>query len=112
MLVAQIRVGEEKSSTNWSKLPEFDRWGREIAFDQLNAVQALWDSAKGNRFMHGRVARAYLASAVWNLSHKYFLKATSRLFFFAIFSAPYFWSPKFWQGIFFHIPPLGYLGPR
>lgn len=111
-LVAQIRVGEVKSSTNWSRLPELDRWGREKAFDQLNASRALWESAKKNGFLHGRVARAYLASAAWNLSHKYFLKATSRLCFFSMFSIPFLLSPNFWRGIFTHIPPLGYLGPR
>jgi glycosyltransferase involved in cell wall biosynthesis len=111
-LVAQIRVGEVKSSTNWTKLPEFDRWGREKAFDQLNAFHALWESTNRDGFLHGRVARAYLASAAWNLSHKYFLKATSRFFFFSIFSIPFLLSPNFWHGIFTHVPPLGYLGPR
>ncbi len=111
-LIAQIRVGQERSSTNWSKLRELDRWGREKAFDQLNSFHALWDSARGYNRVRGRVARAYLASAAWNLSHRFFTKVASRLFFCAVFSVPYVLSPKFWKGAFTRIPPLGYLGPR
>ena len=111
-LVAQIRVGQEKSSTNWSKLREFDRWGREKALDQLNAFSAIWDSAKGNSHLHGRVARAYLASASWNLSHKFFMRVLSRLFLALVFSVPFIIFPDFWGGLFATIPPLGFLGPR
>lgn len=111
-LVAQIRVGLEKSSTNWSKLREFDRWGREKAFDQLNAFQSLWDSTKGNSFMKGRVARSYLASAAWNISHKLFMRAASRLLYTLVFSISGIFSPSFWRGTQTHVPPLGYFGPR
>jgi glycosyltransferase involved in cell wall biosynthesis len=111
-LVTQIRVGQEKSSTDWSKLREFDRWGREKAFDQPNAFHSLWDSAKGNSRMHGRVSRAYLASAALNLNRRFFLKTASRLFFCGVFGIPYIFSPKFWKGTITRVPPLGNLEAR
>jgi len=111
-LVSQIRVGQEKSSTNWSKLQEFDRWGREKAFDQLNSAQCLLDSVKGYSRVRGRVARAYLASAVWNFKRGFISRGISRLFYCGVFGLPYAFSPKFWKGTLTRIPPLGYLGSR
>jgi len=106
-LVAHIRVGQEKSSTDWSKLREFDKWGREKAFDELQALHSLWNSAKGNAHMHGRVGRAYLASAVWNLTRRNFIRAASRLFYCGIFCVPYILSIDFWKGTRTSLPPLG-----
>ncbi len=111
-LITQIRVGQERSSTDWSKLAEYDRWGREKAFDQMVAFRSLWDSAKGNSHLHGRVSRAYLASAVWNLTRKLFLRSLSRLISCGAFAMPYIFSPKFWKGINTRIPPLGNLEAR
>ncbi|WKZ47772.1 MAG: glycosyltransferase family A protein [Anaerolineales bacterium] len=105
--VAQIRVGQERSSTDWSRLREFDRWGREKAFDQLNSFQSIWDSAQGKSHLHGRVCRAYLASAVWNLTRKFFSKFFSRLFLCGVFGIPYIFSPAFWNGVCTRIPRLG-----
>jgi glycosyltransferase involved in cell wall biosynthesis len=106
-LIAQIRVGMEGSSTDWSKLPEFDRLGREKAFDQLDSFRSLWDSAKGNSHLCGRVCRAYLASAVWNFTRKSFLRGVTRLFFCGIFTLPYILSFEFWKGMVTRIPSLG-----
>ncbi len=111
-LLSQIRVGQEKSSTNWSKVREFDRQSREKALDQPNAFQSLWASAKGNNHLHGRVCRAYLASAAWNLKHKYLFKFGSRLFLCGAFGILYVLSPAFWVGTVTTIPPLGNLEAR
>jgi glycosyltransferase involved in cell wall biosynthesis len=106
-LIAQIRIGQENSSTDWSRLSELDRRGREKSLDQLYSFHSLWNSARGNSHLHGRVSRAYLASALWNLSRRLFMKAASRLLYCSIFSIPYFWSPQFWKGTITRIPPLG-----
>jgi glycosyltransferase involved in cell wall biosynthesis len=106
-LVAQIRVGQIKSSTVWSTLPEFDRLGREKAFEQPNSFEALWDSARKNGNLHGRVSRAYLASAIWNLKHKYIFRAGSRLASMVAFGLPFILLSGFWQGVRTHIQPLG-----
>ena len=111
-LITHIRVGQEKSSTNWSKLREFDRLGREKAFDQPNAFHSLWESAKGDSHLHGRVCRAYLASAAWNLTRRFFSKTVSRLFFCGVFGILYVLLPAFWIGVFTTIPPLGNLEAR
>ncbi len=70
-LVAQIRVGQEKSSTDWSKLRGFDRWGREKALEEPNAFQSIWDSARGNSNLHGRVE-----SGLFSLSGVEFISET------------------------------------
>jgi glycosyltransferase involved in cell wall biosynthesis len=106
-LVAQIRVGQVKSSTVWSNLPEFDRLGREKAFDQPNSFAALWDSARQGISLHGRVCRAYLASALWNLRKKNFLRVTNRLLSMAAFGLPFILSSEFWKGLRTRIQPMG-----
>lgn len=111
-IVAQIRVGKTKSSTDWSKLKEFDRWGREKAFDQLNAFPAIRESARGNKHLQGRVGRAYLASVVWNISRGHYLRAASRLLSCGAFCLPNILYPSFWKGTQTRIPPLGNLDQR
>jgi glycosyltransferase involved in cell wall biosynthesis len=111
-LVARIRVGQVKSSTVWSSLPEFDRLGREKAFDQPKSFAALWDSARQEVSLHGRVCRAYLASALWNLRHKNFLKMIDRLLSMAAFGLPFILSMDFWKGVRTHVQPLGKIRPE
>jgi hypothetical protein len=106
-LITQIRVGPIRSSTVWSTLPEFDRFGREKAFDQPGALFRLQDSAEGSGYLHGRVTRSYLASAVWNIKHKNILKAISRLLSMSALALPYVLSPEFWRGMRSTVQPLG-----
>jgi glycosyltransferase involved in cell wall biosynthesis len=106
-LVAQIRVGQVRSSTVWSSLPEFDRLGREKAFDQPKSFHSLWESAKRSAYLHGRVSRAYLASAVWNLKRWNFFRFINRLIAMGAFGLPYILSSEFWKGVRTRIQPLG-----
>lgn len=106
-LITQIRVGQTKSSTAWAKLPEFDRLGREKALDQSNALACLYDSARDNKYLFGRVCRAYLASAAWNVKRRCIFKTASRLVSSATFGIPYILSPDFWKGLRTKIQPLG-----
>ncbi len=106
-LITQIRVGQIKSSTNWARLPEFDREGREKVLNQPGVFARLWDLSNRSGYLHGRVSRAYLASAVWNLKHKNIFTSFSRLVSLGIFGIPFVFSPEFWEGLRSHVQPLG-----
>jgi glycosyltransferase involved in cell wall biosynthesis len=105
--VAQIRIGELGSSTNWSILAEDDRWGREKVFRLPDSYARLLASANSCQnhgvacpaYWHGRVCRAYFASLIWNLQRKSYLTAIGRAFAGTVFAGLYFLSSKFWLGI-------------
>jgi hypothetical protein len=96
--VACIRVGQQGSTTVWSSLAELDRYGREKALRETGAFSRLRASARTG-YWRGRVARAYLASASWNLSRRRGLTAVSRA---ASALAVAGWrslTPGFWHGL-------------
>jgi glycosyltransferase involved in cell wall biosynthesis len=105
--VAQIRIGELGSTTNWSILAEDDRRGREKAFLLPNSYARLWASANSCQnhgvvypaYWHGRVCRAYIASMSWNLRRRNYLTALGRALAGAAFTGLNFLSSKFWLGI-------------
>jgi hypothetical protein len=97
-VVAQIRVGERSSTTDWSTLAERDRWGREKALSELGAFARLWASASSS-YLHGRVSRAYFASMVWNVQRKRVFTAASRAASGMAFAGLHTLSPGFWRGI-------------
>jgi glycosyltransferase involved in cell wall biosynthesis len=68
-LVAEIRIGIESSTTDWSKIAERDRLSRNKALSIAGAYSRLRVSTRHN-YWRGRVCRAYLASAFWNLKRK------------------------------------------
>jgi glycosyltransferase involved in cell wall biosynthesis len=76
-VVAQIRIGEESSTTDWSRTAQRDRLGREKALSADGAFSRLWDSARTGHW-RGRVSRAYFASAVWNIERRDVLTCVSR----------------------------------
>lgn len=96
--VAQVRIGEEGSSTNWNAIAEGDRWGREKSLQLHNAHQRLRSSAN-NSYWRGRVSRAYFASTVWNLKHRNLLIGLSRLITGLSFGGYRIVSPNYWQGL-------------
>jgi hypothetical protein len=86
VVVAQIRIGEQGSTTNWGVLAEGDRWGREKAL-RLPGSYGFIRASTGSCRVHGivdpaglraRSCRAYLASVVWNLERGDLLIALSR----------------------------------
>ena len=97
-IVSQIRVGEVGSSTDWTKLAENDRLGREKAFREFGAFRRLRESAKTNE-LRGRVCRAYIASVVWNLKRGNFLISVSRAAAGLYFAFPAFITPSYWRGL-------------
>jgi GT2 family glycosyltransferase len=97
-VVAQIRIGEQGSSTNWATLAESDRWGREKALTTKNAFSRLRTSADSH-YWRGRVCRAYCASTIWNLKRKSLLTAASRATAGLAIAGWHTLSPKFWDGL-------------
>jgi hypothetical protein len=77
-LIAGVGLGTTNSTTNQSKARLEGRGARELILNETDVFQRLWQSAH-NPFWRGRVVRLYLTSAVWNLSHKRFFTAASRL---------------------------------
>jgi glycosyltransferase involved in cell wall biosynthesis len=97
-VVAKIRIGEQGSTTIWARLAEDDRWGREKALMAQNSFARLRASANSS-YWHGRVSRAYFASAIWNLKRKNLLTAVSRGFAGLAFVGGDVVDREFWQGL-------------
>ena len=97
-VTSEIRIGLQGSTTNWEILAEDDRWGREKALNAPNAFHRLRMSACSN-YWRGRVTRAYTASMVWNLSHKKWLIALSRILAGVSFSGLSFFNKDYWEGL-------------
>lgn len=97
-IVAQIRIGEQSSTTNWRTIAESDRWGREKALRLEGATTCLRQSAR-SPYWRGRVFHAYLASASWNLKRRAGFTAASRLTAALSFLWPACFSGDFWSGV-------------
>jgi glycosyltransferase involved in cell wall biosynthesis len=97
-ITAEIRIGQQGSTTNWGILAENDRWGREKALSAPNAFRRLHLSASSN-YWRGRVSRAYVASWAWNIKHKNWLIALSRFLAGISFSGVSAFSQDYWKGI-------------
>lgn len=97
-VVAQIRIGEQGSTTNWQTIHESDRWGREKALRLHHAFEHLHRSV-GSSYWRGRVCRAYAASAEWNLRRGSMSTAVSRLLAALSFTGFHTLSPTFWRGL-------------
>ena len=78
-VVAQVRIGEVGSSTNWNVIAEGDRWGREKALQAPNSFNRMRSSANIG-YWRGRGSRAYFASTVWNLKRGSLFVAVERFF--------------------------------
>jgi glycosyltransferase involved in cell wall biosynthesis len=77
-LVAYVVMGGEGSTTDYVQHPQASRWAREILLDSFNVHDRMRSSAV-NSFWCGRMLRVYLTSAVWNLAHRRFSSAASRI---------------------------------
>lgn len=97
-VVAQIRIGEINSTTNWATIAESDRQGREKVLGAQNAFARL-NTSVNSSYWHGRVSRAYFASAVWNLKRRNILTAINRITVGLAFSGKHTFSAKFWDGL-------------
>jgi glycosyltransferase involved in cell wall biosynthesis len=77
-LVAYVVMGDEGSTTDYVEHPQASRAAREMLLDSPN-VHARMRSSAENAFWRGRMLRVYLTSAVWNMTHRRFFSAASRL---------------------------------
>lgn len=98
-IVAEIRIGEQNSTTNWKTIAESDRWGREKAMRIQGATAKLRDLSAEQTYLRGRLTRAYFASAVWNIKRNNGFTAVSRLIAGSSFSGMAIFSPGFWSGL-------------
>ena len=76
-LVAYIARGEEGSTTDYAQHAEMRRWSRERTLDAPGVFSRFRASANSS-YLHGRVLRVYLTSALWNLQHRRLFSAASR----------------------------------
>ena len=79
-LIAHVGMGGEGSTTNYVQHPQASRWAREIILDDP-ASRTRMDASAVSPFWRGRKLRIYLTSAIWNLQHRRYVTAVSRLFF-------------------------------
>lgn len=77
-LIAHVIMGTEGSTTDYGRHPQASRWAREMLLNSSNVYGRLRSSAV-NSFWRGRMLRVYLTSAVWNLGHRQFFGAASRI---------------------------------
>lgn len=98
VVVAQIRVGQVGSTTNWNTIAEDDRWGREKALRDKRAFARLHEGASTS-YLCGRISRSYLASMSWNLRHSNHLLAVSQGLRAMAFGVRAALSLAFWQGL-------------
>jgi glycosyltransferase involved in cell wall biosynthesis len=99
-VVAQVRIGEVGSSTNWKVIASGDQWGREKVLRADGALRRVFGSADSS-FWHGRASRAYLASMAWNLRQRSLLIATHRFLAALALTGFYALAPGFWRGLSF-----------
>jgi glycosyltransferase involved in cell wall biosynthesis len=78
--VACIGMGVESSSTDYVRAAASSRWAREKILSEPGVFARMRASANSN-YWHGRIARAYLTSAVWNLRRRRVFTAASRATF-------------------------------
>jgi glycosyltransferase involved in cell wall biosynthesis len=76
-IVAAITMGTEGSATDYPRAAQFRRWAREAVLNEPTAFRRMRLSANSS-YWQGRVIRAYLTSAVWNLAHRRVFTALSR----------------------------------
>jgi glycosyltransferase involved in cell wall biosynthesis len=97
-LVAQVRIGEEGSSTNWKMIVEGDRWGREKILYAPQAYERVRASARTS-YWRGRMSRTYFSSTVWNLKNWRPLIALSRFMAGLAMTGLQFFSVGYWRGL-------------
>lgn len=77
-LIAHVIMGTEGSTTNYIRHPHASRWAREIILNRPGTLTRMKSSAS-NPFWKGRLLRVYLTSVIWNLGHRQFFTALSRM---------------------------------
>lgn len=100
-IVAYVVRGKQGTTTNYSSHPEQSRWAREKILDESGVFSRMLASANSD-YWCGRIVRAYLTSAFWNLQRKIISISLSRTIFtvagLAMAGSALF-STEFWRAV-------------
>jgi glycosyltransferase involved in cell wall biosynthesis len=96
--VAAIRIGEEGSSTDWARIGEDDRTGREKVLGLPGTAARLRRSAR-DAYWRGRICRAYIGSTHWNATRGRFGTSVRRVVEGARLVDGRVVTPSFWRGV-------------
>ena len=100
-IVAYMIMGGEGSTTDYVQHPQASRRAREILLDSSKVHDRMRSSAV-NSFWCGRMLRVYLTSAVWNLAHRRFFSAASRIWssiFTVLYAGTGVLTKDFWRSV-------------
>jgi glycosyltransferase involved in cell wall biosynthesis len=101
-IVSYVIRGEQGSTTDYLHHSQASRQARENILDAPNVFRRMHLSATDS-FWSGRMLRVYLTSVIWNLQHRRFFTAVSRVFFSShcvLVSGKNIFSKKFWKAVF------------
>jgi hypothetical protein len=100
-MIACVTMGQAGSTTDQQRAPSLTQRAREQIIAQPGVFARMRASAT-NHYWHGRIARVYFTSMVWNLMHKRVFTAASRAVWgmmSLIIAAPHLISPQYWQAL-------------
>ena len=98
VVVAAVRIGEQGSTTNWARIGEDDRSGREKVLDAPGTAARLRASTR-DAYWRGRIYRAYLGSTDWNASRRRWGTMARRMVAGARLLDWRAATPAFWRGV-------------
>ena len=98
-LVANVRVGEQGSTTDWSRVTQEHRQVREKTLSAAGALPRLYASVESDVFERGHACRSILFSAVLNYKAGRFFTGCSRLLTLIRLTKLYPLKWGFWQGL-------------
>jgi len=98
-IVGCVAIGEQGSSTAWSRLRTSHQYIREKTLDMPTVFRRLREAVRRDTHLCGRICRIYLASALLNLRRGYATRAAGRLFCAARLASRQSLHPTFWSGL-------------
>jgi glycosyltransferase involved in cell wall biosynthesis len=106
VIVANILLGEDGSTTDWDHHQVQRRWAREEVLNEPGAFarfrSSLGQLPPGDLSWHGQIVRIYLTSVAWNLQRKHFWSAACRAAFGLAgiaYAGSTVFSGAFWQAL-------------
>lgn len=99
--IACVAIGQTSSTTDWERATYQNHMAREHIINQPGFFTRLRTSAN-NHYWHGRIARVYFTSMIWNLMHKKLFTAVNRAVWGVmslIVAAPHLISPQYWHAL-------------
>jgi glycosyltransferase involved in cell wall biosynthesis len=99
--IACVTRGQVGSTTDQQLAPSQSQRAREQIINQPGVLARMRASATTD-YWHGRIARVYFTSMVWNLLHKKLFTAVSRAVWGVMsltIAAPHLIKPQYWQAL-------------